>query len=43
LLRKAHAEESPEAGRAFVSAYVDYVHFVEGVHGFLAGGESHAH
>lgn len=35
LLRKAHADESVEAGRAFVAAYVDYVHFVEGLDGFL--------
>jgi hypothetical protein len=40
---KAHAEESPEAGRAFVAAYVDYVHFVEGLDGLLeAGGHAHA-
>jgi hypothetical protein len=42
VLRKAHAEESPEAGRAFVSAYVDYLHFVEGLHAYL-GGESSPH
>jgi hypothetical protein len=27
--RKAHAEESVEAGRAYVQAYVPYLHFVE--------------
>jgi hypothetical protein len=27
--RKAHAKESVEAGRAYVQAYVPYVHFVE--------------
>ncbi len=29
---KQHAEESVEAGRAFVAAYVNYVHYVEGLH-----------
>jgi hypothetical protein len=28
---KAHAEDSPEAGRRYVAAYVEYVHFVEAV------------
>lgn len=36
---KAHAEESPEAGRRYVAAYVDYVHFIEAVHG-MVGGEA---
>lgn len=39
---EAHAEESPEAGRKFVSAYVSYVHFVEEVHQLIAGG-AHGH
>lgn len=29
---KAHAEHNLEAGRAFVAAYVDYVHYVEALH-----------
>jgi hypothetical protein len=29
--RRRHAEDSIEAGRAFVAAYVDYAHFVEAV------------
>ncbi|HEX5042406.1 MAG TPA: DUF6448 family protein [Candidatus Polarisedimenticolaceae bacterium] len=37
LLLKAHAEDSPHAGRAFVAAYVDYVHFVEGLSGIVEG------
>jgi len=40
LQRRLHAEESAEAGRAFVSAYVDYVHFIEGVT-TLGAGETH--
>jgi hypothetical protein len=30
--RKAHAGESVEAGRAYVAAYVPYLHFVERLH-----------
>lgn len=33
---------SVEAGRAYVAAYVGYVHFVEALHGF-ASGHGHAH
>lgn len=29
---KAHAEHNVEAGREFVAAYVEYVHYVEGLH-----------
>ena len=41
-----HADESVEKGREFVEAYVDYVHYVEGVHAAAAkagghGEESH--
>jgi hypothetical protein len=32
LERKAHAGESVEAGRAYVEAYVPYMHFVERLH-----------
>jgi hypothetical protein len=42
---KASAEDSAEAGRRYVAAYVDYVHYVEAVvkavHG--EGAEGHAH
>ncbi len=38
------AEESPEAGRKFVAAYVEYMHFLEAVHGILNSGEmGHSH
>lgn len=30
--KKAHADHSVEAGRAFVAAYVDYVHYVDALH-----------
>ena len=32
LERKRHADESVEAGREFVEAYVEYVHYVERLH-----------
>lgn len=32
---RAHATDSVEAGRAYVSAYVEYLHFVEELHGLL--------
>jgi hypothetical protein len=37
-----HAEESPEAGRLYVAAYVDYVHFVEAVDG-IVGADAETH
>jgi hypothetical protein len=41
--KKKHANDSVEAGRVFVEAYVEYVHFVEGVHNMVAGGAEHDH
>ena len=40
---KEHADESVEAGRAFVDAYVEYVHFVEGIHNMVARGGTEEH
>jgi hypothetical protein len=39
-----HKDESVEAGREYVEAYVDYMHFVEGLHSYLSeqGHEGHA-
>ena len=37
-----HAGDSVEAGREFVKAYVEYVHYVEGLHA-AATGPAHAH
>lgn len=34
---RVHAEENPEAGRRYVAAYVEYVHFVEAVDGLTGG------
>lgn len=44
LVNALHAkkDESVEYGRAYVHAYVDYVHFLEGIHGILEHGAGHA-
>jgi len=40
---RRHASESVEAGRAYVAAYVEYMHYVEGIHGaVMAQGAHHA-
>jgi hypothetical protein len=36
--KKKHADESVEAGREYVAAYVAYVHYVEGIHAVATGG-----
>ncbi len=41
--KKKHANDSVEAGREFVGAYVEYVHFVEGIHNVVAKGAAHDH
>ncbi len=41
--KKKHANDSVEAGRVFVEAYVEYVHFVEGIHNMVARGPEHDH
>lgn len=41
--RHKHATESVEAGREYVEAYVDYIHFVESVHRLASQGASHEH
>jgi hypothetical protein len=41
--RRKHAEDSVEAGRAYVQAYVDYIHFVESVNRLATRGASHVH
>jgi len=42
MAAKAHAEDSVAAGREFVAAYVDFVHYVEGVAAGAEGG-GHGH
>ena len=39
---RKHADDSVEAGREFVEAYVQYVHYVEGLH-LAAAGSAHGH
>ncbi len=41
--KKKHAEDSVEAGREFVEAYVQYVHFIEGIHNMVTKGAEHDH
>jgi len=43
MAARAHKDESVAAGREFVAAYVEYVHFVEGLHNTIAQGGAHAH
>ena len=43
LEAKKHADESVEAGREYVEAYVAYVHFVEGIHAAVMSAGGHAH
>lgn len=38
---RKHMNESIEAGRAYVAAYVDYMHYVEGVHNAVTGSSAH--
>lgn len=38
---RRHAGDSVEAGRAYVAAYVDYVHFVENAHRLAAAEGAH--
>jgi len=39
----ATKDSSVDAGRAFVAAYVDYVHFIKAVHAPVEAGAGHAH
>ncbi len=41
--RKKQAAESVQAGREYVEAYVDYIHFVERVNQLTSQGVSHLH
>jgi hypothetical protein len=39
--KQAHAEHSVEVGREFVAAYVEYVHYVEGLHQAAQAATAH--
>ena len=41
--RRKHAQENVEAGRAYVEAYVEYIHFVESVNRLASDGASPKH
>lgn len=41
--RKKRAADDVEAGRAYVEAYVDYIHFVESLNRLALNGASHLH
>jgi hypothetical protein len=41
--RKKHAADSVEAGREYVAAYVDYIHFAEGINQLATHGAPHTH
>jgi hypothetical protein len=38
LEKKKHANDSVEAGRAYIAAYVQYAHYVESIHTLSSGG-----
>lgn len=38
---KKHAADSVSAGREYVAAYVEYIHFVEGIHQAVSGAGHH--
>lgn len=40
---KKHKDESVAAGREYVEAYVDYIHYVERLHGVMSGTSAHGH
>ena len=43
LQTQQHAGESVEKGRAYVAAYVEFIHYVEGLHLAIEKGPAHAH
>ncbi len=43
LQTKQHAGESVEKGRAYVAAYVEFIHYVEGLHLAIEKGPAHGH
>ena len=43
MVAKKHRNESVEAGRKYVEAYVIFVHYVEGLHSTISAGDAHGH
>ena len=43
LEKRKHKDESVEAGREYVEAYVQYLHYIEGVHKAISGKNGHPH
>jgi len=43
LEKKKHMNENVDAGREYVEAYVEYVHYIEGMHKAIADRGSHHH
>ncbi len=43
LEARKHKDDSVEAGREYVAAYVAYVHYVEGIHAAVMSAGGHAH
>lgn len=43
LEKKKRAEESVEAGRAYVAAYVEYAHYIEALHALTSRGTEEHH
>jgi hypothetical protein len=40
---RAHQDDNVTAGRAYVAAYVDYMHYLEGLHDAIVAAGTHAH
>jgi hypothetical protein len=40
---RRHMNESVHAGRAYVAAYVEFVHYVKDLHETIAGADTHGH
>jgi len=38
---KSHKDDSVEAGREYVAAYIEFIHYVENLHDTIAGGGAH--
>ena len=41
--KKKHADDSVEAGRAYVAAYIEYAHFIEAIHTIASGSTQEHH